>query len=158
MENNPSEINKLRDLIKKSRELYSKEGEIWCPYFKEKVVLNSDGFNHLLNKPNRLPRNINEQILKLSLLKKAVSVIRVAGTIQEIRTVLQKVGEPSLAGFYNTKKVQYWGLHAILGQEKLIKIVVVIKKIGDGKPIFWSVLPYKRFNNQKLYSDEIIDE
>ena len=40
----------------------------------------------------------------------------------------------------------------------MIKIVVVLRQIGDGKIIFWSVLPYKKFNNQKLYTENIKEE
>ena len=149
---------RLKRLIEKSRVLYATEPEIWCPYFKSKITLNADGFNHLLYKPNRQPRNVSEQILKLSLLRKAIGVIRQTGTLQEFRNRIEKLGKPAKDGFMKTKHVQYWGFHAILGEEKLIKIVVVVKQNGDGKLIFWSVLPHKRFNNPKLYSEGIEED
>ena len=157
-ESNEQKIERLKTLIEKSREFYTLESEIWCPYFKDKVTINSDGFNHLLNKPNRLPRTVDEQILKLSLLKKAIAVVKTAGTVQEIRDMMERVGKPSRDGFYIAKKVKYWGFHAILGEQKLIKIVVVLKKVGDGKVVFWSVLPHKKFNKQKLYSQGIEED
>jgi hypothetical protein len=157
-ESDDAKRERLKGLIERSRAFYNAESESWCPYFKQKVTLNSDGFNHLQYKPNRQPRNIDEQILKLSLLKKAVTVIKCAGTVQEIRDTMERVGKPSRDGFYTAKKVQYWGFHAILGDQKLIKIVVVVKRTGDGKPIFWSVLPHKKFNKQKLYSEGIEED
>lgn len=151
------EEEKLNNFIKKAKEIYTRRPEIWCPYFSSYITLNSEGFNHLLYKPNRLPRNIDEQILKLSLIKKAIEVINKAGTLQEYRETIEKYENKSKDGFYKTSKVQYWGFHAILGNEKMIKIVVVIKKTGDGKMIFWSVLPHRKFKNQKLYTNDMED-
>ena len=149
---------RLKIKIEKTREIYSKNSEIWCPYFSSNITLNSDGFNHLLNKPNRLPRNINEQLLKLSLVEKALNVVRKSGTLQEYRDRIEKTGKPGRDGFCKTSRVQYWGFHAILGDQRKIKIVVVLRKVGDGKLTFWSVLPHKKFNNQKLYSEGIEEE
>ena len=151
-------FNKLKKQIEKSKEIYSRTPEIWCPYFASKVTLSSDGFNHLLYKPNRRPRNINEQLLKLSLLNKALEVVRKSGTLQEYRDKIESFGNPAKDGFRKTTRVQYWAFHAILGTERKIKIVVVLRKAGDGKLTFWSVLPHKKFNNQKLYTEGIEEE
>jgi hypothetical protein len=148
----------LGKLIKKSREIYTKKSELWCPYFSTNISLNSDGFNHLLNKTNRMPRTVDEQLLKLRLLKKALAVVNKSGTLQEYREGLEKANKTSRDGFFKTSRVQYWGFHAIVGEEKKIKIVAVVKKIGDGKLSFWSVLPHKKFNNQKLYTDNLEEE
>lgn len=152
------EQNKLNTAIEEARKHYTKESEIWCPYFSSKITLNSDGFNHLLNKPNRMPRNVDEQLLKLRLLKKGLEVIRKAGTVQEYRIRLEKVSKPAKDGFCKTKQVEYWGFQAILGQDKMIKITAIVKKVGDGKLIFWSVMPHKKFNKQKLYTEGIEED
>jgi hypothetical protein len=152
------EFNRLKKQIEKSKSIYSKTPEIWCPYFSLKITLNSDGFNHLLYKPNRRPRNMSEQLLKLRLLNRALEVIRKSGTLQEYRDEVESVGLPAKDGFRKTLRVQYWAFHAILGVEKKIKIVVVLRKAGDGKLTFWSVLPHKKFNNQCLYTEGIENE
>ena len=157
-ETDAEKSEKLKNRIAIAKEIYTKNPEVWCPYFSSNVTLNSDGFNHLLNKPNRLPRNINEQLLKLSLVEKALNVIRKSGTLQEYRDRIEKVGKPSSNGFSKTSRVQYWAFHAILGDQKKIKIVTVLRKIGDGKITFWSVLPHKKFNNQKLYTEGIEED
>ena len=110
----------------------------------------------MLNKQNRRPRNVNEQMLKMRLLKRALMAIRNSGTVQEIRESIQKVDDCSQDGFYKTKRVRYWAFHAILGEDILFKIVAVVKKIGDGKIMFWSVLPHKDMS--VLYTKEIIEE
>lgn len=38
------------------------------------------------------------------------------------------------------KQAEYWGFDAIVGNEK-VKIRTVLRKIGDGNIIFWSVMP-----------------
>ena len=151
------EQNKLKEVIEKAKMIYPLQGQIRCPYFHDDVVLTSDGFNHLQFKGNRMPRNTDEQILKLTLLPKALDIIKHTGTLQEYRNGIEKIGNKGVDGFYRTKNVEYWGFHAIVGKDYLRKIVVILKRIGDGKIIFWSVMPHKKFNNQKLYEDGIED-
>jgi len=148
----------LHETIEKAKHLYEREATIWCPYFSAPVTLNADGFNHLQYKANRQPRIVAEQLLKLRLLKKALLIIRKAGTLQEYRRLVETVGKRNRDGFFKTKEVEYWGFHAIVGSEKQIKIVVVIRRVGDGKIIFWSVLPHRKFNQQKLYTEGIEDD
>lgn len=151
-------VDKLNKQVCKARSFYSENKDVWCPYFSSRITLNSDGFNHLLHKPNRQPRNVNEQLLKLSLLSKAIDVIRKSGTLQEYRYRIESFGSPAKDGFRKTLMVQYWAFHAILGSDRKIKIVVVLRKVGEGKLTFWSVLPHKKFNNQKLYTEGIEEE
>ena len=81
-------VDDLHTLVASSKAFYERCPAIRCPFFEGEVTLNADGFNHLLYKPNRQPRNVKAQALKLKLLKKAVRVIQKAGTLQEYRTTL----------------------------------------------------------------------
>ena len=58
----------------------------------------------------------------------------------------EKYGKKDTSGFYKMKQVQYWGFHSILNDKKH-KIKIIIKQVGDGNIMFWSVMPY----DQKLY-------
>lgn len=147
------EVVKLHEVLEKARALYTQKSETNCPYFGSKIALTSDGFNHLQHKPNRQPRDVKVQIMKLSLLKKALEIIPKAGTLQEYRDVIEKIGKRGPDGFFKTKRVQYWGFHAIL-ENKQRKIKVILKQVGDGKVIFWSVMPY----DQKLYSEHLVED
>ncbi|MFA6999534.1 MAG: hypothetical protein WC241_00270 [Candidatus Paceibacterota bacterium] len=151
---NDEENLKLKECLEKAKIIYERNKEICCPYFQNKITLNSDGFNHLQNKPNRMPRNVNEQIFKLTLLKKALDILPKCGTLQEYRELLEKSGKSDRSGFYQMKKVQYWGFHAILNNKKL-KIKVILRQVGDGKITFWSVMSD---NRQKLYTDGIDED
>ena len=54
------------------------------------------------------------------------------------------------------KHVEYWAFVAIVG-ERLIKIRVILRRVGDGNVIFWSVMPDSRIRDgkQRLFSKDI---
>ena len=145
-------------MIAQAKEIYESRNEIHCPYFSATITLNADGFNHLLHKPNRQPRNVNEQKLKLRLLKKGIAIIKKAGTLQEYRLRIEKVGKPARDGFTKMKNIEYWAFHDIVGVEKRFLMRVVLRRVGDGKVTFWSVMPHGKINKQKLYEEGIEEE
>ena len=126
------------------------------PYFRSNIVLNSDGFHHLLFSARR-ERNKTEQLLKLNLLPLAVETIKKSGTIQEYRKILAPFGHKAKNGFTKMINVEYWGLIAIVG-EKNIRIKTILKRIGEGNIIFWSVMPHSKLRNQKLANESIEEE
>ncbi len=147
----------LHEEVAEVKTLYERQQAIRCPYFESEVTLNADGFNHLLYKPNRLPRNVSEQLLKLRLLKKALRIIKKAGTLQEYRVRFEKVGRPGKDGFTKTKQVEYWAFHDIVGEQKRFLVRVILRRVGDGKITFWSVMPHGKIDRQKLYQQGIED-
>lgn len=155
--NNEEDIE-LHELIQKLRLIYEDKREIKCPFFNFYITLNSDGFNHLLHKPNRQPRNVDEQKLKLKLLKRGLEIIKKTGTVQEYRMRIEKFGKLAKDGFTKTKNVEYWAFHDIVGEKKRFLLRVIIRRIGDGKLHFWSVMPHGKINKQKLYQEGIEDE
>jgi len=143
----------------KAKVLYLKQTQIYSPYFKTDIILNSDGFHHLQFSARR-ERNKNEQALKFSLLPLALEIIRKSGTIQEYRKILAPVGKKSIRdGSVKMKEIEYWGLVAIVGSRK-IKIKTILRRVGDGHTTFWSVMPYSKIKNgqQRLFSEGIEDE
>jgi len=137
--------------------LYNSQKSIYNPYFRDKITFNSDGFHHLQFSARR-ERNKKEQRLKFSLLPLAITIIKKSGTIQEYRKTFIPIGKKGRDGFTKTKNVEYWAFIAIIGEHQ-IKIRVIIRKIGDGKIIFWSVMPDSSLKNmQKLYECGIEDE
>ena len=99
-----------------------------------------------------------EQILKFRLLPLAIKIINKSGTLQEYRKNLITIGKKGKDGLRKTKEVEYFGFIAIIGERK-IKIRVVLRRIGDGNIIFWSVMPYSKLKKvQKNYTYGIEDE
>ncbi|MDP1760207.1 MAG: hypothetical protein Q8L01_02015 [Candidatus Woesebacteria bacterium] len=143
----------------KAREIYFSQKEIYCPYFKRNIILNSDGFHHLQFSARR-ERTKNEQLFKFNLLAWALEIIKKSGTIQEYRRILSPVGKKSKNdGSIKMKEVEYWGLVAIVGENK-IKVKTILRRVGDGNITFWSVMLYSKIKNgnQKLFTEGIEDE
>ncbi len=137
--------------------IYSAQKNIYNPYLKADVIFNSDGFHHLQFSARR-ERDKKEQLLKFSLLPLAIGVIRNAGTLQEYRKGLIASGKKASDGFTRMKEAEYWGFVAVVGKTQ-IKIRVVLRRVGDGNIIFWSVMPYSKLKmGQRLYTEGIEDE
>lgn len=142
---------KFEEQKTKTENFYKTINKINCPYFDREVIFNSDGFHHLRYSA-RSERDKKEQTLKFNLLPLAVKIIKRSGTLQEYRPGLIIVGKKSQRdGLAPAKKVEYWGFVAICGKNK-VKIRVVLRKIGDGNIIFWSVMPFGNISDQRLYT------
>ena len=153
------DLERFRYAKERAHDIYTAQSNIRCPYFQTQVVLNSDGFHHLQFSARR-ERNKREQMLKFRLLPLALQVIRSSGTVQEYRRLLGPFGTPSARdGSVRMKEVEYWGFVAIVG-EKRIKIRTVLRRVGDGNIMFWSVMPYSKIKNgfQRMHTDGIEDE
>ncbi|MDP2669246.1 MAG: hypothetical protein Q8P07_05440 [bacterium] len=141
----------------KAKALYDKQGSVFNPYHKTNIIFNSDGFHHLQFSARR-ERDKNEQLLKFSLLPLAIYVIKNSGTLQEYRKDFIVVGKKAKDGFSKTKLVEYWGFVAIVGDSK-IKIRTILRRVGDGNVIFWSVMSDSKLKGgQKVYDNGIEDE
>ncbi|MEK7193632.1 MAG: hypothetical protein AAB652_02480 [Patescibacteria group bacterium] len=143
----------------KARQIYDSQRTIFSPFFKQDIILNSDGFHHLRYSARR-ERNKNEQILKFTLLPLGLQIIKTATTLQEYRKLLSPVGEKSKRdGSVAMKMIEWWGFIAIFVKHE-IKVRVVLRKVGEGNIHFWSVMPYshlKTGKKQKLFTEGLED-
>lgn len=155
MEINPEVFQREKD---KAKAVYSSQSDLWCPYFSTKITLNSDGFHHL-QFSSRRERTKSEQLLKFRLLPLALEVIRKSGTVQEYRKILTPIGKPKQDGSIPMKEVEYWAFIGIVGDNK-IKIRTIVRKVGNGNLMFWSVMLHSKRKNgrQKLDSGGIEDD
>ncbi len=141
---------KYLKLKEKAKQVFQKNSLVYCPFLNQSITLNSEGFHHLQFTSNRKERNKDEQMLKFSLLPLVIQVIKKSGTIQEYRKELCRVGKKSKKdGLTLTKMTEYWGFVAIVGDNS-IKIRVVLRRIGDGKIIFWSVMTAIKLNRDRV--------
>ena len=150
--------NSFEEKKEKAKNLYNTQKEIRNPYFGQVINLNAEGFHHLQFSAKR-ERDKKEQSLKFNLLPLAFEVIRKAGTVQEYRTELAPIGKRSARGEISMKKIEYWGFDAIVGEKK-IKIRTVVRRVGAGNIIFWSVMPIVKLRNgtnPKLFTAGIED-
>lgn len=143
----------------RAQSLYKQQSDLYCPYFKSRVIFNSDGFHHL-QFSSRKERTKKAQLLKFSLLPLALEIIRQSGTVQEYRKAYLPIGKPNAKDRLTPlKEVEFWGFTAIVGQNK-IKVRTIVRRVGSGNHTFWSVMPDSKIRNgqQKLAYQGIEDE
>lgn len=134
----------------KARQIFERNQTIRCPFFDSEITLNSDGFHHL-QFSDRRERNKTGQLLKFNLIPPAIQVIKKSGTVQEYRKNVEPIDRPAgNDGFHRAKTVEYWGFVAIVNQDQPIKIKVIIRRVGDGKRILWSVMPAVKLRQDRL--------
>ncbi len=121
----------LKEFIEKKRVEYKNFTPVFSLALKELVYFNSDGFNHLIFKKNRVARNKEEQILKLSLLVFVPYLIEKAEEIDERRLFVS-----------HQNNIEYVALREFSNKRTQIKII--LKRRGNrGRLYFWSVMRVK---------------
>jgi hypothetical protein len=108
----------------------------YCPCLKETINFNADGFHHLQYKTDGRERNKQEQIYKLNLVPLIIPVIKNAKVVDEYRTDKVRIGRKKKIA---EKNVEYWAITANVGHAS-IKTKVILRRVGDGKINFWSVM------------------
>lgn len=130
---------KYNYLKNKTYKSYKKIKRIYCPYLKTDVVFNSNGFRHLIYKSGDKKRDEQSQIMRFTLIGKAVDVLKITTTLQEYqsesREMLVVEHEQKVSKIVT---VIYFGFIALLDNWKF---KVIVKKIGNGHLFFWSVIP-----------------
>ncbi|MFZ2555646.1 MAG: hypothetical protein WAX57_02300 [Minisyncoccia bacterium] len=131
-----SNYQKLRE---DAAALYAATKPIVSPAVNETVFFTAEGFNHILYKGSRSNRELPSQIMRFKLLPKAIRLIAHANTFQEFEeTIKEFTVKTRKHQEQRSKPVRYWGIIAIF---EGWKIKVIIRKIGEGKLHFWSIVP-----------------
>ena len=140
------DIQKFEQVKIAAEQLYNTIGEVYCPYFKEKVHFNSLGLEHLKFKRRGKTRLIQDQYMRFKLLHLVPDILKNSGTVQGIwetkgfeRTRIHSRTENIL------KLVTYFEFIAVVGKYRLR---VILKQVGEENTYFWSIIPYWRFNRK----------
>lgn len=123
MSERKSKFQKIRE---NAKEKYGKIHEVYCPYLEENVAFPLNALHHIMYKKGRRKRQVKEQISRYKVLEIVPEVILRSGTVQEYE---ERVGD---------QLTKFWGFIAIIGKKK---IKVIVRKVGNGKPHFYSVFP-----------------
>lgn len=111
-----------KKLINERKEWYKTLGKIYCPALKIDVLFNAKGFNHILHNGSGFKRNTADIFHRLMVLHEIVPILK---SIQDINNY-------RLDG-----NVQYWSFEKLNNDET--KVVVIVRKIGNGSVHFYSV-------------------
>ena len=90
---------------------------------------------------------MNTQSLGFRLLDKAIKLIRNSNILQEYESLKTEViTEDHHMKVTKIKEIEYFGFIGIIDGWK---IKVIVKKVGNGRPIFWSVIPNWTTNRKR---------
>ena len=132
--------NKYEESKKKADTFFQKNKIIKSACFGE-VRLNSDGFFHLINKNEKHKRDWKQQMKRFQLLPYVKTVLEGMKFYQEYLEILEDVKIKDHGVIKSARKcVRYWAFIAVI--EDKIRVKVVLKKVGEGSVIFWSIIPY----------------
>ena len=142
---------------KEAEEFYETIGEIYCPYFCEKIAFNVKGLKHLKFKTDQQARPRIDQYARLKLLHLAPEMLKLSRTVQGI-------SEKKKFEFQNTNSrwehvarlVKHYEFVAVLKNISLIGIVIEVEGVQKH---FWSVIPFwgidKKTSKRVLYSGDL---
>ena len=141
---------KFERLKEEVRKLYYSLGAVHCPYFGDKVLFQSDGFQHLTHKgpSNKTNRTREDQYIRMKLFKFAPKLLRESKVVQDIQE--KNVFLPVT---HNSRKekilkvVKYWEFWGIIDG---IRIKVVVRRVGNGELHYFSVIPKLKDKNTQL--------
>lgn len=139
MENiDPIKFEKART---EAEEAYKKIGDVYCPYFKEKIAFNAKGIDHIKFSRLRHARPHQDQYIRFRLISLAQSIIRDSHTLQGIskRNNFERINTNSR---WKTvmRLVTYYEFVAVING---YRVRVVIKEVdGGGGKYFWSIIPF----------------
>ena len=143
--NSFKEKEKFSEIKNNAETLYLSLGEIFCPYFQEKVVFNAKGLEHLKFKNKNHARSQDDQFTRLKLFHLAPKVIGLTRTIQGIsRTNNFEYMRSNARTELVMRNVSYYEFVAILEDKQENKRVRVVIKY------FWSIIPFWKMDREKL--------
>jgi hypothetical protein len=127
-------------IVEERRSYYKSIVSVFCPILEETIYFTAEGFNHLLFKSNRTPRNLSERYMKLMCLEFASVVIEKCEIVNETRK--------------NTRTIK-GKRKSVISHELVFEVVknkeirVVVDKIGTGKLKFRSIMPHNNKSKPK---------
>jgi len=134
---NQADFQKVREEAEK---FYAAIGEIYCPYFDEKIVFNAKGLRHLKFKSNEQARILRDQYARLKLIYFVPELLRRSNLVQGIwRTRLFEAQRTNGQWRRIMKDVIFFEFIAVI---KNVRIKVIVKEVLGGEKHFWSVIPF----------------
>lgn len=146
---------KFTKIKEDAENFYDTLKNIRCPYLKDSVHFNTEGFQHLLFKDWNRPRTRFEQYTRLRLIKLAPEIIKISHTLQEyderqlfVRQKINSRWEKRL------KTIKY---HVFVAIVDFVRLKIVVKEIEGGVKFFYSLYPSWKVekdgngNNKKIF-------
>ena len=132
----------------KGEAFYKAVGEIYCPYFKEKVSFNARGLEHLKFIQREKARLEKDQYMRFKLIHLAPEVLKSSHTVQGILET-KKFEKIRINNRTESllQPVVYYEFIAVI---KRNRIRIIVKQIDDNKKFFWSIIPFWGMNKDTM--------
>lgn len=135
---------KFNEIKEKAEIFYKTIGEVYCPYFQEKITFNSKGLEHLKFKRKKHVRFKDDQLIRFKILKYAPDVLRLTKTIQGISE--QKIFEINKANHKNEQLLVDATFYEFIAIMDKVRVRVIVKQIRNNPKYFWSIIPFWKSN------------
>jgi hypothetical protein len=119
--------------------IYTERPLIYSPFFKEAVLLSSEGFRHLIVSTQG-ERSREEQVERFMALPLGIDILETATVAQNYRRRLAAVRTSSPRS-KKRKLVHWWSFRKYFVQQA-VTVTIVVRKVGNGKLHFWSVMAH----------------
>jgi hypothetical protein len=131
----------FRRILQQAEEQYRAFGSIHCPYFRESVQFNAQGFEHLCRKSWNRGREQRDQFMRLKCVAKAPEILRMSRTVQGIQETNEWERRHRHGRWEKLLvSVTYYEFVAALNQRRF---KVIVKQL-PGERIFWGLIPFWR--------------
>jgi len=141
-------MENFEEIKVKGEEFYKNIGEVYCPYFKDKISFNAKGIEHLKYKRRGKSRLEQDQYMRFKLIYLAPEVIKISSSLQGVWETKQFENIKVHNRTDNVlKNVIYFEFIAII---KRNRVKIIIKQIESGQKIFWSIIPFWKMNKDTM--------
>lgn len=138
----------FKEVKEKGEELYKSLGEIYCPYFKEKITFNAQGLEHLKFKQREKARYEQDQYMRFKLIYLAPEVLKISSSVQGIWETKRFEYFKTNKKWENVlKSITYFEFIAVI---KRNRVKIIVKQIEGGKKFFWSIIPFWSMNKETM--------
>jgi hypothetical protein len=137
----PGELEEPFEAVRERGEAFYKGiEEVYCPYFKEAITFNAQALEHLKFKQRGKARNEKDQYMRFKLLHLAPEIIEISSSLQGLWETKRFEHLKVNKKWQNTlMQVTYYEFIAVI---KRNRIKIIVKQVGEGKKIFWSIIPF----------------
>jgi len=139
---------KFKEIKEKGEKFYKSLREVYCPYFKEKIVFNAQGLEHLKFKQREKARYEQDQYMRFYLIHLAPEVLKISNSVQGVWETKRFEYLKTNKKWENIlKSVTYYEFVAVI---KRNRVKIIVKQIDDGKKVFWSIIPFWRMSKETM--------
>ncbi len=138
---NNIEFDKFNKIRQEAEDFYKTIGNIYCPYFKEKIAFNAKGIEHIKFQRIRKARSHQDQYIRLKLISLAPRIVKDSHTLQ---------GTSQRKSFERIKTNNRWEIimrsatyYEFVAVINNYRVRVIIKEVeGSQGKYFWSIIPF----------------